>query len=241
MLLKKGSSGDDVKKLQQELGLPADGVFGPLTEAKVKEWQAANNLTTDGIVGDITWSKMFGSETPSSDSVPSSDFKLEKLKGHIPDSVIVQIPDTAEKFNITTPLRLAHFLAQCSHESGKFKWVVEFASGDAYEGRKDLGNTEPGDGPRFKGRGYIQLTGRANYTAFSKFCGDDCVAKPDLVATKYPMMSAAFYFEKNGLWKVCDKGATEDDVKAVTKLVNGGYNGLDERQSFFTEFWALLE
>lgn len=241
MLLKKGSSGDDVKKLQLKLGLSADGIFSPLTEAKVKEWQAANNLKVDGIVGDITWASLFSSETAPSDPIPSSDFKLENLKGHIPDSVIAQIPDTAEKFNITTPLRLAHFLAQCAHESGKFKWAVEFASGDAYEGRKDLGNTEPGDGPRFKGRGYIQLTGRANYTAFSKFCGEDCVANPDLVATKYPMMSAAYFFEKNSIWKVCDKGATEDIVKAVTKMVNGGYNGLDERQKYFNEYWPLLK
>ena len=122
MILKIGSSGEDVKKLQSKLGLNADGVFGPGTETAVKKWQKDNNLTADGIVGEGTWGKMFPQQlitepAPVKSSTPSgSGFKLENLKGHIPDSVIAQIPDTAKKFNITTPLRLAHFLAQCGHE-----------------------------------------------------------------------------------------------------------------------------
>jgi putative chitinase len=243
MLLKVGSKGDDVKKLQTKLGLTPDGSFGPNTEKKVKEWQTANGLTSDGIVGDSTWNKMFqSSETTTTVTTQnSSGLKLDALKGHIPNNVLAQIPETATKFNITTNLRLAHFLSQCAHESGEFKWVVEFASGKAYEGRKDLGNTQPGDGVRFKGRGYIQLTGRANYQKFSKFCGEDCVSNPDLVANKYPMMSAAYFFDSNKLWTICDKGATENDVKAVTKRVNGGYNGLEDRQKHFTHYWSLLK
>ena len=171
----------------------------------------------------------------------TGELKLEKLKGHVPDSVIAQIPDTAKKFNITTNLRLAHFLSQCAHESGNFKWVVEFASGKAYEGRKDLGNTEAGDGVKFKGRGYIQLTGRANYGKFSKFCNEDCVANPDLVATKYPMMSAAYFFDSNKLWSICDRGSDDATVIAVTKRVNGGTNGLDDRMKHFKEYWNLLK
>lgn len=235
MLLKNGSNGEDVKKLQTYLGLPADGSFGPNTEAKVKEWQTANGLTADGVVGDTTWSKMF------SQPIVAEELKLDKLKGHIADSVIAQIPDTAKKFNITTNLRLAHFLAQCAHESGNFKFVVEFASGAAYEGRKDLGNTQPGDGVRFKGRGYIQLTGRANYGKFSQFCGEDCVANPDLVANKYPMMSAAYFFNSNGLWAVCDRGSDEATVVAVTKRVNGGTNGLADRLKYFNVYNSLLK
>ena len=122
MLLKIGSKGNDVIALQKFLGLSADGSFGPGTDKAVKDWQTKNGLTADGIVGDTTWAKMgLGSSTPTatpSVAVPPSNFKLEKLKGHVPDSVIAQIPDTASKFNITTPLRLAHFLAQCGHESG---------------------------------------------------------------------------------------------------------------------------
>ena len=120
MLLKIGSKGEDVKKLQAKLGTTADGNFGPGTEKLVKEWQAANGLTADGIVGDGTWSKMFPVTQPvqvvKEDVVipTSSEFKLQNLKGHVPDAVIAQIPETAKKFNITNPLRLAHFLARAT-------------------------------------------------------------------------------------------------------------------------------
>jgi len=245
MLLKKGSTGNDVKRLQQKLGFSdknSDGDFGPMTEKAVIEWQKVNGLTLDGIItsANTSWNLMFGVDE-SVNITAVVGLKLDKLKGVIPDKVILQIPDTAAKFGITTNLRLAHFLSQCAHESGEFKWVVEFASGAAYEGRKDLGNTQPGDGIRFKGRGYIQLTGRANYTKFSKFCGEDCVANPDLVATKYPMMSAAYFFNSNKLWVICDKGSGTDNVLAVTKRVNGGTNGLADRQKHFTKYWNLLK
>lgn len=241
MLLKNGSTGDLVKQLQTKLGLTPDGAFGPGTEKAVKEWQAKNGLTADGLVGEQTMAKMGLTVIKEDVVIPPSSFKLENLKGHIPESVIAQIPDTAAKFNITTPLRLAHFLAQCAHESGNFKFITEFASGSAYEGRKDLGNTQPGDGVRFKGRGFIQLTGRANYSKFSTFCNEDCVANPELVATKYPMMSAAYFFNNNGLWAVCDKGDDDATVTAVTKRVNGGTNGLADRLKHFKHFWPLLK
>ncbi len=133
MLLKLGSEGEDVKKLQQKLGVDPIGKFGPKTDAAVKAWQSSNGLTADGIVGPSTWSKLFGESTTSSPIIitepsPSPSvggLKLEKLKGHIPDAVIAQIPDTASKFGINTPLRLAHFLAQCGHESGGFKVTQE--------------------------------------------------------------------------------------------------------------------
>ena len=208
MLLKVGSKGDDVKKLQAKLGLAADGHFGPGTEAKVKAWQAANGLTADGLVGDGSWAKMFGSDAPAAPAAPvasvaPSDFKLANLKGHIPDSVIAQIPDTAAKFGITTPLRLAHFLAQASHESGGFKAVNENLNYSAdglkkifpkyfpgnlnesyarqpqkianrvYASRMGNGDETSGDGYRYKGAGFIQLTGKSNYSAFDKFVDDD--------------------------------------------------------------------
>ncbi len=276
MLLKVGSKGDDVKKLQEKLGLSADGSFGPNTEKKVKEWQSANGLKADGIVGDGTWAKMFDGETPAAKPVsnvviPPSEFKLEALKGHIPDAVIAQIPDTAKKFNITNPLRLAHFLAQCGHESGGFKAVSEnlnysakgllgtfpkyFNSTTAaqyerkpemiasrvYGGRMGNGDEASKEGFKFRGRGYIQLTGKSNYTNFTKFIGEDCIANPDLVATKYPLASAAFFFDSNKLWSICDKGATDADVTAVTKRVNGGTIGLADRIKHFKEYYALLK
>ena len=276
MLLKVGSKGNEVNQLQQKLGLTADGSFGTGTEKAVKDWQTANGLKADGLVGDGTWSKMFGVSAPvvtpvSNVVIPPSEFKLEKLKGHVPDAVIAQIPNTALKFNITNPLRLAHFLAQCGHESGGFKAVSEnlnysakglvgtfgkyFNSTTAaqyerkpemiasrvYGGRMGNGDEASKEGFKFRGRGYIQLTGKSNYTNFTKFIGEDCIANPDLVATKYPLASAAFFFDSNKLWSICDKGATDADVTAVTKRVNGGTIGLADRIKHFKEYYALLK
>jgi putative chitinase len=276
MLLKKGSKGDDVKKLQAKLGLAADGIFGGGTEAKVKEWQAANGLAADGIVGEGTWSKMFGGVAPSvikEDVViaKAGPLNIDKLKGHIPDAVIAQIPETAAKFNITNNLRLAHFLAQCGHESGGFKAVSENLNYSAdglkkifpkyfpgniaesysrnpekiaskvYGGRMGNGDESTKEGFKFRGRGYIQLTGKANYTNFAKFIGEDTVANPDLVATKYPLASAGFFFDSNKLWAICDKGADDATVTAVTKRVNGGTIGLVDRIKHFKEYYNLLK
>jgi putative chitinase len=196
---------------------------------------------------------------------------LTKLKGKIADSVLDQIPAAAEKFDITTNLRLAHFLAQCSHESGNFNLVNENLNYSAkglksifgkyfpgnlselyarqkekigsrvYASRMGNGDEASKEGYKFRGRGFIQLTGKTNYEKFSVFIGEDCVANPDLVASKYPLASAAFFFESNNLWAVCDKGATALNVKAVTKRVNGGTIGLADRQNHFTEYWNLLK
>jgi len=273
MLLKKGSNSDDVKKLQEKLGLAADGIFGAGTEAKVKEWQAANGLTADGIVGDGTWGKMFAGAVIKEDVViqKAGPLNIDKLKGHVPDAVIAQIPETAAKFNITNNLRLAHFLAQCGHESGGFKAVSENLNYSAdglkkifpkyfpgnlaesyarnpekiaskvYGGRMGNGDETTKEGFKFRGRGYIQLTGKANYTNFAKFIGEDTVANPDLVATKYPLASAAFFFDSNKLWSICDKGADDATVTAVTKRVNGGTIGLVDRIKHFKEYYNLLK
>ena len=277
MILKLNSKGEDVKKLQTKLGLTPDGIFGAGTEKKVKEWQSTNGLTPDGIVGDGTWSKMFPTTSTKPEIVKedvvitkTSNFKLEKLKGHILDSVIAQIPDTAQKFNITTPLRLAHFLAQCGHESGGFKHIQENLNYSAdglkkifpkyfpgnlaesyarnpekiaskvYGGRMGNGDETTKEGYKFRGRGYIQLTGKQNYTNFAKFIGEDTVANPDLVANKYPLASAAFFFDSNKLWAICDKGADDATVTAVTKRVNGGVIGLSDRIKHFKEYYSLL-
>jgi putative chitinase len=279
MLLKRGSNDDNVKKLQEKLGIEVVGNFGPKTEIAVKEWQAKNGLTADGIVGPATWNKIMGITpvvaTPSIVTVPAaispSEFRLDKLKGHIPDAVLVQIPDTAAKFNITNTLRLAHFLAQCGHESGGFRATQENLNYSAkglkgifpkyfpgntadayarnpqkiankvYSSRMSNGNEASGDGWKFRGRGYIQLTGRGNYTLFDKQVSEDILANPDLVATKYPLSSAAFFFNSNKLWTICDKGADDATVTAVTKRVNGGTIGLADRIKHFREYYNLLK
>lgn len=274
MVLKNGSKGNEVKALQEKLGLAADGDFGPGTEAKLKAWQTANGLTADGVAGPATLAKLgiVESAAPAAapTAIPASAFKLDKLKGHLPDAVIAQIPDTAAKFGITNVLRLAHFLSQCGHESGGFKAVNENLNYSAdglkkifpkyfpgnisesyarnpekiankvYSSRMGNGDEASGDGWKYKGAGYIQLTGKSNYAAFDKFVDDDILANPSLVATKYPLASAAFFFQSNGLWAICDKGADDATVTAVTKRVNGGTIGLADRLKHFKEYYSLL-
>ena len=195
---------------------------------------------------------------------------LNKLKGHVPDSVINQIPEIMEKFQINTTLRLSHFLAQCQHESGNFSIVNEnlnysaarlgqvfpayFKNKDVnqygghpekiaslvYGSRMGNGAESTGEGYKFRGRGYIQLTGKDNYTAFTKLIGEDCVTNPDLVSTKYPLASAAWFFSKNGLNAIADKGDGVDVVTLITKRINGGTMGLDQRIEKFKEVYNLL-
>lgn len=139
------------------------------------------------------------------------------------------LEDACIRFGIVTPLQKSHFLAQVAHESDGFRTATEYASGRAYEGRADLGNTEPGDGVRFKGRGLIQLTGRANYRDFSvAMYGDDrCVRHPARVATlPDAALAAGWYWQAKGL----NVHAGRDDLEAVTRRINGGLNGLEDRR-----------
>jgi putative chitinase len=275
MLLKVGSKGTDVTELQKKLGLTADGSFGPKTEAAVKSWQTKNGLTPDGVItsANKSWDLMFGTNLIKEDVVIAKveGLNIDKLKGHIPDNVLSQIPETAQKFNITTNLRLAHFLAQCAHESGGFKAVSENLNYSAdglrkifgkyfpstlaesyarqpekiasrvYADRMGNGNEMSKEGYKFRGRGYIQLTGKNNYSNFSKFIGEDCTSNPDLVATKYPLASAGFFFDSNKLWSICDKGADDVAVTSVTKRVNGGTHGLADRLEKFKKYYNLLK
>ena len=265
-MLKIGSQGELVKQLQTKLGITADGAFGPGTDKALKEWQTKNGLVADGIAGPATLEKM-GVSLPT---VQKETLKTDKLKGHVPDSVITEIAMIADKFGIVTNLRLAHFLAQCAHESGNFKAVnenlnyskdglmrvfpkyfpgtlaesyanqPEKIASRVYGSRMGNGDETSKEGFKFRGRGYIQLTGKQNYTIFSQFIGEDCVANPDLVATKYPLGSAAFFFNNNKLWSICDQGADDNAVTAVTKRVNGGTLGLDHRLKEFKKFYSLL-
>lgn len=273
MLLKTGSTGDDVKQLQKQLGLAPDGGFGPGTEAAVKAWQILNGLTADGMVGDATWAKLMGTAPAASAPVVANvgDLKLTNLAGTVPDAVLAQIPDCVAKFQINTPLRLAHFLAQCGHESGGFKatqenlnysadglrkifgkYFADDATANAYArqpqkiaariygNRMGNGDEASGDGWKYHGRGYIQLTGKDNYAAFSKAAGADCVNDPDSVATTYALLSAAWFWQTNKLNTSSDKGADIAVVTEITKKVNGGTLGLDDRAARFAAIYKLL-
>jgi len=197
---------------------------------------------------------------------------INKLKGHVPDAVIAQIPSVMSTFKIDTALRLSHFLAQCGHESAGFKAVQENLNYGAkgllgifkkyfpteakalqyerkpekianlvYGSRMGNGDEASGDGYKFRGRGYIQLTGKSNYTAFGKAINEDIAANPDLVATKYPLLSAAWFWSSNSLNALADKGADDASVTAITKRVNGGTIGLPDRIKHFKEYYALLK
>jgi putative chitinase len=196
---------------------------------------------------------------------------LEKLRGHVPDTVIAQIPGVMEKFGVNTPLRLAHFLAQCGHESGGFRLTQENLNYSAkglrgifkkyfptdalaaayarqpqkianrvYGGRMGNGPEASGEGFKFRGRGYIQLTGKQNYTAFDLAVEDDILANPDLVSTKHALASAAWFWKKNGLNLIADTGASNEVVTKITKRVNGGTIGLPDRIKHFKEYHTLL-
>jgi putative chitinase len=196
---------------------------------------------------------------------------LDKLKGHVPASVIAQIPFVVNQYKINTALRLSHFLAQCGHESANFRAVKENLNYSAegltktfkkyfptlevakdyarqpekiaskvYANRMGNGNEASKDGFKYLGRGFIQLTGKANYIEFDKSVPEDIINNPELVATKYPLASAAWFWNKNGLNAIADKGATDAVITSITKRVNGGTIGISDRIQHFNEFYSLL-
>jgi len=196
---------------------------------------------------------------------------LSKLKKHVPDKVIEQIPEIQIKFQVNTPLRLAHFLAQAGHESGGFRAVNENLNYGAkgllglfkkyfpteekaklyerkpekianliYGGRMGNGPETSGEGYKYRGRGYIQLTGKDNYKAFDATVPENILESPDLVATKYPLLSAAWFWNSRKLNALADQGPTDAVVTKITKLVNGGNIGLADRIKHFKEYHGLL-
>jgi len=147
------------------------------------------------------------------------------------------LASTLASYGIDTRLRVAHFLGQTCHESAGFRTTEEFASGEAYEGRKDLGNIKKGDGPRYKGRGLIQLTGRANYKALGTALGVDLESHPLMAAE--PVLSlkiACDYWKKKKINPDCDR----DDIITVTKKINGGPTNLDDRRRYTSKAKAAL-
>jgi putative chitinase len=195
---------------------------------------------------------------------------LEKLKGSVPQKVLDELPSVIDKFGINTPLRLAHFIAQIKQESQDFTATTEKLdykavallktfpthftpaqaaayehqpekiANRAYADRLGNGSEASGDGYKYRGRGYIQLTGKDNYRAFARYVSDDIVANPDLVATKYPLLSAAWFWSTHNANPKADAGSDVQAVTAVTKVVNGGANGLAQRIDNFNKLYSQL-
>lgn len=141
-------------------------------------------------------------------------------------SFVAPLNGAMHEFHINSPIRQAAFIAQIAHESGELRYVKEIASGAAYEGRKDLGNTQPGDGMKYKGRGLIQITGRNNYAECGKALGVDLITNPELLETNdLACRSAAWFWASRGLNDLADRG----DFERITKRINGGLNGYQER------------
>ena len=262
-------SGTDkaVRAFQQAMGLGVDGKVGPGTQAALDAAAGGAPISTGGEAVGGSTSAGTGA-APATATAPN--LNLAALAGKVPQAVIDQIPEAAAKFGITTNLRLAHFLAQCALESTGFTATVEnlnysaqrllqvfpkyFKNVDVnayarnpqkigsrvYANRLGNGDEASGDGFRYRGRGYIQLTGKNNYQSFTNHIGEYCVANPDLVATKFPLASAGFFFNSNNIWAICDQGSSDATVTSVTKRVNGGTHGLAERIQNFKKFRAAL-
>ena len=192
------------------------------------------------------------------------------LKGHVPESVFPLLKGIGV-FHIDTPLRMAHFLGQCSHESAGFKILrenlnysesglmkifpkyfpsLEMAQRYArqpqnianlvYANRMGNGDVASGDGFRFRGRGYIQLTGKQNYADFGKSININLIENPERVATEFPLLSAAWFFDRNGINDIADEGSDAATVRKITKKINGGTIGFDDRLKRFNEFYSIL-
>jgi putative chitinase len=221
--------------------LKTDGRIGPGTIGAIEQFETTvmGLSESDGMLapGDATIRALLAGLPPG----PTKEKLGVVMPRALPEKIDLLYDPLARamnKYGINTGLRAAHFIAQVGHETASFLYMEEIASGAAYEGRTDLGNTQPGDGKLFKGRGLIQLTGRTNYTAYSKDCGVDYVKNPTAVCSD-PFVCvdvAGWYWNKRKINELADK----DDVKAVTKAVNGGYNGLDDRMDYLSRAKAVL-
>ena len=168
--------------------------------------------------------------------------KNPNFKGYTFEQIFLYILKYAEEFDINTPLRWSHFLAQIAHESAELRYSEEIASGKAYDTGKlagILGNTPQadGDGQKYKGRGLIQITGRANYEAYKKYCGFDVVTKPQLLAQPVGAIRSAMWFWKSkGLNELADR----DEFTVITKRINGGTNGIEDRRKYLARAKKIL-
>jgi putative chitinase len=261
---------DSIKLIQKKLGLTSDGNFGPKTELAVKNFQGQNRLIPTGIVDNNTWVKMGLNKTSDKPFISIGQVKrLTGISNDdIVSEITEELNYVSRKFNINTKLRLSHFLAQILHESDKFRLVKEnlyystkgllttfkkyfkteevasqYAkkpnkiANKVYANRMGNGSPESNDGARFIGRGYIQITGRNNYTKLSNDLNIDFLSKPELLEEiKYAMLSAGWYWNVNNLNILADR----DDLDSITRVINGGTNGLSHRAELLDETKSMF-
>jgi predicted chitinase len=223
--------------------LKADGVFGAKTLDAIMAFQRTVNgeQAPSGRV-EADGQTMNSLCEGLSDDIDADLLALAFLRAADKEvlDLAAGIARTMANRNIDTPLRRAHFLAQIGHESGELRFRAEIANGEAYEGRADLGNSMPGDGRRFKGRGLIQLTGRANYLEYGRALGreEELLKTPELIETDNDLCVdvAGWFWAKRGLNALADT----DDLTAITKRINGGLNGLEDRRRLLKRTKSLL-
>jgi putative chitinase len=260
--LKRGKVGFLVERLQTQLmhwGIltkeDIDGDFGPVTEAAVKKFQqmrpkeqcqySSTALEPTGIVDKNTWCELLRLKPDQVEMVEKIEYitkvQVEAVCGKpIHYDALDDLNNCLQRFKITTPVRIRHFMAQIAHESGGLQWFKELSSGWQYEGRDDLGNTRSGDGPKYKGGGVLQLTGRYNYQKFAEFIGDQRVMEGvNYVASVYPFTSAGFWWHNNKINDFIAQGAT---CRQVSAKVNGRdpANGLADRLNYYSKACSCI-
>ena len=201
-----------LKSLQTKIGVTADGAFGPGTMKKAMEFYKLTPARA----------AHFFAQTAHE----TGDYKL------FAENLNYSTQGLQNIFKKYFPGNLSDLYAR----------NPEKIANRVYASRMGNGDELSGDGWKYRGRGALQLTGKSNYKAFSEYLKNPLIMEqPDLVSTDYAFESALFFFDKNKLWSICDKGSDSNTVLSVTKRVNGGTNGLAERQHFFDRFWALLK
>ena len=245
----QGQAGPAIKDLQRLLQLaPAqqDGGFGPGTYAAVLEFQRVSGAPIPPGLEGVVWQALLeallrrqGGQTAAGGLTQP---QLRAIMPHLPEAhaaaYLPPLNAAMTEADIRTPKRQAAFLAQLAHESGELRYWEELSDGSAYEGRQDLGNIHPGDGPRYKGRGPIQLTGRNNYRAAGHALGVDLENHPELA--KDPAVGfrvATWFWVTRGLNPLADAG----DFREITRRINGGYNGLAQREAYYARALSVLQ